>query len=703
MASAGGKQTAVPRTYPLERVRNIGIMAHIDAGKTTTTERILFYTGRVHRMGEVHEGAATMDWMVQEQERGITITSAATTCFWRDVRVNIIDTPGHVDFTVEVERSLRVLDGAVAVFDAKGGVEPQSETVWRQADRYSVPRIAYVNKMDIVGADFFRTMDMMVERLGARPVAVQLPIGTEDQFRGIVDLMRMRAFYYEDDLGQKVEERDIPEDMRDVAAEYRHRLVEASVEFDEALLERYLEGDEMSEEELILGLRKGTVLSQVTPVLCGSSYRNKGVQPLLDAIVDYLPSPLDVPPVQGTAPGGDVEILREASDDVPFAALAFKIMTDPYVGKLAFFRVYSGKLQAGSYVYNSTKGKRERIGRILQMHANHREEIQEVTAGDIAAAVGLRDTSTGDTLCQEDQPIVLEAMTFPEPVISVAIEPKTKADQDKMGLSLAKLAEEDPTFRMHTDPESAQTIISGMGELHLEIIVDRLLREFKVAANVGKPQVAFRETLRRQVEVEGRFVRQTGGHGQYGHCWLRLSPLPPGGGFVFENKVVGGVVPREYIPAVESGVREAMETGVLAGYPVVDVKVEIFDGSYHEVDSSEMAFKIAGSMAFKDGARKAGPVLLEPIMKVEVVVPEDYMGDVIGDLNGRRGHIEGLEARGNAQVIRGFVPLAEMFGYATDLRSRTQGRGVYTMQFDHYNEVPKNVAEEIQKARGTKS
>jgi len=703
MASAGGKQTAVPRTYPLERVRNIGIMAHIDAGKTTTTERILFYTGRVHRMGEVHEGAATMDWMVQEQERGITITSAATTCFWRDVRVNIIDTPGHVDFTVEVERSLRVLDGAVAVFDAKGGVEPQSETVWRQADRYSVPRIAYVNKMDIVGADFFRTMDMMVERLGARPVAVQLPIGTEDQFRGIVDLMRMRAFYYEDDLGQKVEERDIPEDMRDVAAEYRHRLVEASVEFDEALLERYLEGDEMSEEELILGLRKGTVLSQVTPVLCGSSYRNKGVQPLLDAIVDYLPSPLDVPPVQGTAPGGDVEILREASDDEPFAALAFKIMTDPYVGKLAFFRVYSGKLQAGSYVYNSTKGKRERIGRILQMHANHREEIQEVTAGDIAAAVGLRDTSTGDTLCQEDQPIVLEAMTFPEPVISVAIEPKTKADQDKMGLSLAKLAEEDPTFRMHTDPESAQTIISGMGELHLEIIVDRLLREFKVAANVGKPQVAFRETLRRQVEVEGRFVRQTGGHGQYGHCWLRLSPLPPGGGFVFENKVVGGVVPREYIPAVESGVREAMETGVLAGYPVVDVKVEIFDGSYHEVDSSEMAFKIAGSMAFKDGARKAGPVLLEPIMNVEVVVPEDYMGDVIGDLNGRRGHIEGLEARGNAQVIRGFVPLAEMFGYATDLRSRTQGRGVYTMQFDHYNEVPKNVAEEIQKARGTKS
>ncbi len=699
MSSAGGKQTAVPRTYPLERVRNIGIMAHIDAGKTTTTERILFYTGRVHRMGEVHEGAATMDWMVQEQERGITITSAATTCFWRDVRVNIIDTPGHVDFTVEVERSLRVLDGAVAVFDAKGGVEPQSETVWRQADRYRVPRIAYVNKMDIVGADFFRTMDMMVERLGARPVAVQLPIGTEDQFRGIVDLVRMRALFYEDDLGQRVDERDIPEDLLELAQEHRHKLVEAAVEFDEEYLERYLEGEEMSAEELVLGLRKGTVQSQITPVLCGSSYRNKGVQPLLDAIVDYLPSPLDVPPVQGTVPGSEEALTRLSSDDEPFAALAFKIMTDPYVGKLAFFRVYSGRLQAGSYVYNSTKGKRERIGRILQMHANHREEIQEVTAGDIAAAVGLRDTSTGDTLCLEDQPIVLEAMTFPEPVISVAIEPKTKADQDKMGASLAKLAEEDPTFRMHTDPESAQTIISGMGELHLEIIVDRLLREFKVAANVGKPQVAFRETLRREVEVEGRFVRQTGGHGQYGHIWLRISPLEPGGGFVFENKIVGGVVPKEYVPAVEAGVREAMETGVLAGYPVVDVKVQAFDGSYHEVDSSEMAFKIAGSMAFKDGARKAGPTLLEPIMKVEVTVPEEYMGDVIGDLNGRRGHIEGLEARGNAQVIRGFVPLAEMFGYATDLRSRTQGRGVYTMQFDHYDEVPKNVAEEIQKAR----
>ena len=699
MASAGGKQTAVPRTYPLERVRNIGIMAHIDAGKTTTTERILFYTGRVHRMGEVHEGAATMDWMVQEQERGITITSAATTCFWRDVRVNIIDTPGHVDFTVEVERSLRVLDGAVAVFDAKGGVEPQSETVWRQADRYRVPRIAYVNKMDIVGADFFRTMDMMVERLGARPVAVQLPIGTEDQFRGIVDLVHMKAFYYEDDLGQKVEEREIPEDMRELAAEHHHKLVEAAVEFDEELIERYLEGEEMSAEELVSGLRKGTVQSQISPVLCGSSYRNKGVQPLLDAIVDYLPSPLDVPPVQGTVPGSDEALTRHSSDDEPFSALAFKIMTDPYVGKLAFFRVYSGRLQAGSYVYNSTKGKRERIGRILQMHANHREEIQEVTAGDIAAAVGLRDTSTGDTLCVEEQPIVLEAMTFPEPVISVAIEPKTKADQDRMGASLAKLAEEDPTFRMHTDPESAQTIISGMGELHLEIIVDRLLREFKVAANVGKPQVAFRETLRREVETEGRFVRQTGGHGQYGHIWLRILPLEPGGGFVFENKIVGGVVPKEYVPAVEAGVREAMETGVLAGYPVVDVKVQAFDGSYHDVDSSEMAFKIAGSMAFKDGARKAGPVLLEPIMKVEVTVPEEYMGDVIGDLNARRGHIEGLEARGNAQVIRGFVPLAEMFGYATDLRSRTQGRGVYTMQFDHYDEVPKSVAEEIQKAR----
>jgi len=700
MASAGGKQTAVPRTYPLERVRNIGIMAHIDAGKTTTTERILFYTGRVHRMGEVHEGAATMDWMVQEQERGITITSAATTCFWRDVRINIIDTPGHVDFTVEVERSLRVLDGAVAVFDAKGGVEPQSETVWRQADRYKVPRIAYVNKMDIVGADFFRTMDMMVDRLGAHPVAVQLPIGVEDQFRGVVDLVHMQAYIYNDDLGQKIDVEAIPEDMRALADEYHHRLVEAAVEHDEELLARYLDGGPISPEDLIHGLRRGTVGSHLTPVLCGSSYRNKGVQRLLDAVVDYLPSPLEVPPVQGTVPGSDEPLLREASDDEPFSALAFKIMTDPYVGKLAFFRVYSGRLASGSYVFNSTRGRRERIGRILLMHANHREDVQEVSAGDIAAAVGLRETGTGDTLCQEDQPILLEAMTFPEPVISVAIEPRTKADQDKMGTSLAKLAEEDPTFRMHTDQETGQTIISGMGELHLEIIVDRLLREFKVAANVGKPQVAFRETLRRPVETEGRFVRQTGGHGQYGHCWLRLKPLEPGQGFTFENKVVGGVVPREYIPAVEAGVREAMETGVLAGYPVVDVGVEIYDGSYHEVDSSEMAFKIAGSMAFKEGARKAGPVLLEPVMKVEVVVPEEYMGDVIGDLNGRRGHIEGLEARGNAQVIRGFVPLAEMFGYATDLRSRTQGRGVYTMQFDHYAEVPQTIAQEIQKARG---
>ncbi len=699
MSSAGGKPTAVPRTYPLDRVRNIGIMAHIDAGKTTTTERILFYTGRLHRMGEVHEGAATMDWMVQEQERGITITSAATTCFWRDCRINIIDTPGHVDFTVEVERSLRVLDGAVAVFDAKGGVEPQSETVWRQADHYGVPRIAYVNKMDIVGADYFRTMDMMVERLGARPVAIQLPIGVEDTFRGIVDLVAMRAIVYGDDLGQKVEEVEIPAEMLDQAKEYHEKLVEAAVEFDEALLERYLEGGEISVDELKRGLRQGTIASKISPVLCGTSYRNKGVQPLLDAVVDYLPSPLDIPPVQGQLPDSEESAVREASEEEPFSALAFKIMTDPYVGKLAFFRVYSGKLSAGSYVYNSTKGKRERIGRILQMHANHREEIEEVSAGDIAAAVGLKDTATGDTLCSEDAPIVLESMSFPEPVISQAIEPKTKADQDKLGASLAKLAEEDPTFRMHTDTETGQTIISGMGELHLEIIVDRLLREFKVAANVGKPQVAYKETLQRAVEAEGKFVRQTGGHGQYGHCWLRLTPQEPGAGFVFENKIVGGVVPREYVPAIEAGVREAMESGVLAGYPVVDVKIEVYDGSYHDVDSSEMAFKIAGSMAFKEGARKANPVLLEPVMRVEVVVPEDYMGDVIGDLNARRGRIEGLEARGNAQAIRGFVPLGEMFGYATDLRSKTQGRGTYTMQFDHYDQVPRHIAEEIQKLR----
>ncbi len=699
MSSAGGKPTAVPRTHPLERVRNIGIMAHIDAGKTTTTERILFYTGRLHRMGEVHEGAATMDWMVQEQERGITITSAATTCFWHDCRINIIDTPGHVDFTMEVERSLRVLDGAVAVFDAKGGVEPQSETVWRQADRYRVPRIAYVNKMDIVGADYFHTIDMMVERLGARPVAIQLPIGVEDGFRGIVDLVSMRAIVYGDDLGQKVEDAEIPAELMEQAKEYHEKLVEAAVEFDEELLERYLEGGEFTVDELKRGLRHGTVTSKISPVLCGTSYRNKGVQPLLDAVVDYLPSPLDIPPVQGLLPDSEENALREATDDGPFSALAFKIMTDPYVGKLAFFRVYSGKLAAGSYVYNSTKGKRERVGRILQMHANHREEIQEVLAGDIAAAVGLKDTSTGDTLCSEDAPILLEAMTFPEPVISQAIEPKTKADQDKLGASLAKLAEEDPTFRMYTDTETGQTIISGMGELHLEIIVDRLLREFKVAANVGKPQVAYKETLQRAVEAEGKFVRQTGGHGQYGHCWLRIAPQEPGAGFVFENKVVGGVVPREYIPAIEAGVREAMENGVLAGYPVVDIKVEVFDGSYHDVDSSEMAFKIAASMGFKEGARKANPALLEPVMKVEVVVPEEYMGDVIGDLNSRRGRIDGLEARGNAQAIHGFVPLGEMFGYATDLRSKTQGRGTYTMQFDHYDQVPKNIAEEIQKAR----
>jgi elongation factor G len=688
------------RDRALENLRNIGIMAHIDAGKTTTTERILFYTGRVHRLGEVHEGTATMDWMQQEQERGITITSAATTAFWRDHRINIIDTPGHVDFTVEVERSLRVLDGAIAVFAAKEGVEPQSETVWRQADRYGVPRIAYVNKMDAVGADFFAVVRQMEERLGARPVPVQLPIGNEDTFRGMVDLVRMKAVYYLDDLGTRSEETDIPEDMLEAAAEWREKLLEAAAEADDALMERYLEGEELQEEEIRQALRRGTVQNRITPVLCGSSYKNKGVQLLLDAVVDYLPSPLDIPPVKGTVPGREDEVIvRHASDDEPFSALAFKIMSDPYVGKLCFFRVYSGTLSAGSYIYNSTKGKKERIGRLLRMHANHREEIEGVRTGDIAAAVGLKDTTTGDTLCDENAPILLESMHFPDPVISVAIEPKTKADQDKMGISLSRLAEEDPTFRMHTDPETGQTIISGMGELHLEIIVDRLLREFKVAANVGRPQVAYKETITEPARAEGRYIRQTGGRGQYGHVWLELEPLPRGTGFQFENKIVGGVVPREYVPAVEAGVREAMEGGVVAGYPLVDLKVTLVDGSYHEVDSSEMAFKIAGSMALKSGAQKARPVLLEPVMKVEVVVPEEYMGDVIGDLNARRGHIEGMEARGNAQVVRGFVPLAEMFGYATDLRSRTQGRGTYTMQFSHYQEVPKTIAEAVQKAR----
>ncbi|WP_003545461.1 elongation factor G [Desulfotomaculum nigrificans] len=684
------------RQFPLERTRNIGIMAHIDAGKTTTTERILFYTGKVHKIGEVHDGAATMDWMVQEQERGITITSAATTAQWNNHRINIIDTPGHVDFTVEVERSLRVLDGAVAVFCSVGGVEPQSETVWRQADKYGVPRIAYINKMDRVGADFFNGLNMIRERLGANPVAIQLPIGSEDQFRGIVDLVTNKAIFYVDDLGTKSEVTEVPAEMADQVAEYREKLIEAVAESDEELMMKYLEGEELTEEEIKLGIRKATLAVKMTPVLCGSSFKNKGVQPLLDAIVDYLPAPTDVPAIKGVNPDTGAEDQRISSDAEPFAALAFKIMADPYVGKLTFFRVYSGVLKAGSYVYNTTKGKRERIGRILQMHANHREEIPEVYAGDIAAAVGLKDTTTGDTLCDENHPIVLESMVFPEPVISVAIEPKTKNDQDKMGIALGKLAEEDPTFKVHTDHETGQTIISGMGELHLEIIVDRLMREFKVEANVGRPQVAYKETIRKAVKAEGKFVRQSGGKGQYGHVWIELEPLEPGGaGYEFVNKIVGGVVPKEYIPAVDAGIREAMENGILAGYPMVDIKATLYDGSYHEVDSSEMAFKIAGSMAFKNGAERANPVLLEPIFKVEVTVPEEYMGDVIGDLNSRRGRIEEMGTRGNARTVTAYVPLAEMFGYATDLRSKTQGRGTYSMQHDHYEEVPKNIAEGI--------
>ncbi len=683
------------RKFPLERTRNIGIMAHIDAGKTTTTERILFYTGRVHKIGEVHDGAATMDWMVQEQERGITITSAATTCLWKDHRINIIDTPGHVDFTVEVERSLRVLDGAVAVFCSVGGVEPQSETVWRQADKYGVPRIAYINKMDRIGADFFRGVAMITDRLGAHPVPIQLPIGVEDKFRGIVDLVTMKAIIYVDDLGTTSEVTDIPEELKDLADEYREKLLEAVAESDEELMMKYLEGEELSAEEIKTGLRKGTIAVKFTPVLCGSSFKNKGVQPLLDAVIDYMPAPTDVPAIRGVHPGTGEEDQRVSSDSEPFSALAFKIMADPYVGKLTFFRVYSGILSSGSYVYNSTKDKKERIGRILQMHANHREEINEVYTGDIAAAVGLKDTTTGDTLCDEKSPIILESMVFPEPVIDVAIEPATKADQEKLGVALARLAEEDPTFRMHTDKETGQTIISGMGELHLEIIVDRLMREFKVNANVGRPQVAYKETIRKQVKAEGKFVRQSGGRGQYGHCWIELEPLEPGSGFVFENKIVGGVIPREYIAPIGAGIEESMQNGILAGYPAIDMKATVFDGSYHDVDSSEMAFKIAGSMAFKAAAAKAGPVILEPVMKVEVTVPEEYMGDVIGDMNARRGRIEGMEARAGAQVIRGFVPLSEMFGYATDLRSRTQGRGVYVMQFDHFEEVPKNIAEGI--------
>ncbi|MBY6274751.1 elongation factor G [Symbiobacterium thermophilum] len=690
------------RQVSLDRLRNIGIMAHIDAGKTTTTERILFYTGRTHKLGETHEGAATMDFMVQEQERGITIQSAATTCSWKDHRINIIDTPGHVDFTVEVERSLRVLDGAVAVFCAKGGVEPQSETVWRQADKYGVPRLAYVNKMDTIGADFFRVIRMMEERLGARPVPIQIPIGAEDTFRGLVDLVRNVAIMYYDDLGKDIREEPIPEDMRELVEQYRTRMIEAATEADDALMEKYLMGEELTVEEIKRGLRKLTVECKINPVCCGSSYKNKGVQPLLDAIVDYLPSPLDIPPVQGTDPETGEPAERKADDNEPFSALAFKVVSDPYVGKLCFFRVYSGRLSAGSYVLNATKGKRERIGRLVRMHANHREEVELVETGDIAAAVGLKDTGTGDTLCVDSAPIILESMEFPEPVIQLAVEPKTKADQDKLSTALLKLAEEDPTFRMFTDPETGQTIIAGMGELHLEIIVDRLQREFKVGVNVGKPQVSYRETVRGRVEnVEGRFVRQSGGRGQYGHVVINLEPAEPGSGFIFENKIVGGVIPKEFIGPVEQGIKEALQNGVLAGYPMIDVKVELVFGSYHEVDSSEAAFKIAGSMALKAAAQKAQPVLLEPYMRVEVTVPEEYMGDVIGDLNARRGRIEGMEARGNAQVIRAQVPLAEMFGYATDLRSRTQGRGVYSMQFDHYEEVPPNVAKPIiEKAQG---
>ncbi len=692
------------REFPLEKTRNIGIMAHIDAGKTTTTERILFYTGRVHKIGETHEGAATMDWMEQEKERGITITSAATTCHWKGHRINIIDTPGHVDFTVEVERSLRVLDGSVAVFCAKGGVEPQSETVWRQADKYSVPRMAYVNKMDITGANFYNVVQMMKDRLGANAVPIQLPIGYEDTFEGMVDLIKMKAIVYGDKLGKDEEFVEIPEDMKEKAEEYRQALVEAVAESDDDLMMKYLEGEELTEEEIMTGIRKQTIACKMTPVCCGSSYKNKGVQPLLDAIVAFMPAPTDIPHIKGVNPETGEEDERPSSDEEPFAALAFKIMTDPYVGKLAFFRVYSGTLESGSYVYNSTKGKRERIGRILQMHANHRQEIEKVYAGDIAAAVGLKDTTTGDTLCDEKAPIILESMVFPDPVISVAVEPKTKADQEKMGIALQKLAEEDPTFRVRTDPETAQTIISGMGELHLDIIVDRLLREFHVGCSVGNPQVAYRETIRKSVKAEGKFVRQSGGKGQYGHCWLELTPLEPGEGFKFDNKVVGGAIPKEYIGPVEAGVKEAMENGVVAGYPMVDVGVTVYDGSYHEVDSSEMAFKIAGSMGFRAGALKADPVILEPYMKVEVTVPEEYMGDVIGDLNSRRGRINSMEARNGAQVIDAFVPLSEMFGYATDLRSKTQGRGNYSMEVDHYEEVPRNIAEAIiAKNKGTQA
>jgi len=683
------------REYSLDKTRNIGIMAHIDAGKTTTTERILYYSGKIHKIGETHEGASQMDWMEQEQERGITITSAATTCHWKGNRINIIDTPGHVDFTVEVERSLRVLDGSVAVFCAKGGVEPQSETVWRQADEYNVPRMAYINKMDITGADFYHAVDMIRDRLGANPVCIQLPIGKESDFVGIIDLVRMKAEIYKNDDGTEFEIEDIPADMLEEAEEYREAMLEALYDVDESLMEKALEGEEITEDEIKAAIRKGTVGVQLVPVTCGSSYKNKGVQMMLDAVVDYMPSPLDVPPIKGTNPDTGEEEERHANDDEPFSALAFKIMTDPFVGKLAFIRVYSGTADAGSYIRNSSKGKRERFGRILQMHANHREEINKIYSGDIVAAVGLKDTTTGDTLCDADHEIVLESMVFPEPVIDVAIEPKTKAGQEKMTVALQKLAEEDPTFKTHTDEETGQTIISGMGELHLDIIIDRMLREFKVEANIGKPQVAYREAITKTVDAEGKFARQSGGRGQYGHCLITLEPGEPGTGFVFENKTVGGSIPKEYIGPVEQGIKEAMETGTIAGYPVIDIKATVYDGSYHEVDSSEMAFKVAGSMAFKNGMRKAEPVIMEPMFKLEVVIPEEYMGDVMGDINSRRGRIEGMEERNGAQVIHGIVPLAEMFGYATSLRSKTQGRGVYTMQFEHYEPVPKSVQEAI--------
>ncbi len=680
----------------LEKTRNIGIMAHIDAGKTTTTERILFYTGVTYKIGEVHEGTAVMDWMVQEQERGITITSAATTCSWRDHIINIIDTPGHVDFTIEVERSLRVLDGAVAVFDAVAGVEPQSETVWRQADKYNVPRIAFMNKMDRVGADFFKSVDSMVQRLAANPVPVQIPIGSEDKLRGSVDLVTMRALFFDDEtLGAKYVEDEIPAELLPRAKEFREKMIEAVSDIDETIMDKYISGKEVSATEIRNALRQGTIQMKLTPVLCGTAFKNKGVQLLLDAIVDYLPSPLDVPPMLGKLPSDGTEVERKPSDSEPFAALAFKIMADPFVGQLTFVRVYSGVLSAGSYVYNSTKDVKERIGRLVKMHANKREDTKEVRAGDIAAVVGLKSTLTGDTLCDENNPVILESMEFPDPVISVAIEPKTKVDQERLSHSLAKLAQEDPSFRVSFDEETGQTIISGMGELHLEIIVDRLLREFKVGANVGKPQVAYKETIKGSARVEGKFVRQSGGRGQYGHIWIDIAALERGKGFEFENKIVGGSIPREYIPAVEKGVKEAMVGGVLAGYPLVDLKVSLIDGSYHEVDSSEMAFKIAGSMALKEGARKAQLVLIEPIMSVEVVTPEEYMGDVIGDLNSRRGKIQSMEQRTGAQIIKTVVPLSEMFGYSTDLRSKTQGRATYTMQFSHYEEVPKNIMESI--------